>query len=247
MRNNDTVEVFNVFHVPVIKSREEVSLLARQMGDLYRECVGQVLRGEEVRFHIVKMPDMTGLHYVYGARNEEDEGFIGDIEKILGVEVKENDCVVLLGREMLSVERNEDEMMEIVLMDIAVHLDRLWPVADVTTGWIGHYIGRAAIAAIIASAHDVLKMLTPEDALVSRIKDMAGDGLLNDNRIKSPQQETKQNRPAFDAIDLVCEQARETQGCYLTLPVTARQISNTAKSLFLDVVGGMKVQPRGLI
>jgi hypothetical protein len=215
------------------------------MGDLYSECIRQIINDDEVLFHVVMMPEMTGSHFVFSANEEED--LADGIEAILGVEIGPDDCIVLLGQQILLEERNEDEMMEIVLADVALHLDRLWPVTDETVGWMGRYIGAAAIASVIACSHDVLKMMSPADALVSRIKDMATKALLNDMRVLTPRLEMAQNRPSFEAIELVCDSAFDTQGCYLTLPNTARTLRNSAKCMFLEVVDGMSEPLRSLI
>ena len=236
MRNVDTIGKFKVKQVPAIVPEHEVDGLAYQMAALYKECLAQVIGDDEVRFHVALMPEMTGSHYVFSANSREEEDLADAIEAILGVEVGADDCIILLGREMLSRDRDEDQMMEIVLSDIAVHIDRVWPVADTTAGWVGSYIGSAAIASIIASAHDVLRLLSPPEALVNRIKDMMTDGLLNDRRIRNALVELAQNRPAFEAIENVCDMALSTSGGHISLPTTARNLRNTAKKLYLEVV-----------
>lgn len=239
-----------VSQAPKIRTGAKVGLLARQMGDLYSECIRQVISDDEVKFHVVMMPEMSGSHFVFSANVPEEEDFADGIEAILGIDIGPDDCIVLLGQQMLQTERNEDEMMEIVLADVALHLDRLWPVTDATAGWMGRYIGVASIASIIACSHDVLKMMSPADAIVTRIKDMATKAILNDVRVlrfHAPHLEMAQNRQTFEAIELVCDNAFDTQGCYLTLPVTARTLRNTAKSMFLEVVDGMSEPLRTLI
>ncbi len=247
MHTTDTIGEFKVSQVPAIKVGGQLSHLARQMGDLYQDCIRQVICDDEVQFHVVMMPEMTGSHYVFSANAPEEEELVNAVESILGVEVGQDDCIVLLGREMLHKERNEDEMMEIVLADISMHLDRLWPVADPTCGWIGSYIGVAALASIIACSHDVLKMLSPPEALVTRIKDMASNAIRHDKRLRTPKLEIPQNRAAFEAIEMVCDHAFETQGSYLTLPNTARTLRNAAKSVFIETVDGMSQPLRTLI
>jgi hypothetical protein len=248
MHTTDTnVGKFKVPQSPAIKVGAELEPLARQMGDLYEECIRQVISDDEVRFHVVRMPEMTGSHFVFSANAPEEEDLANAVENIFGVEVGPDDCIILLGRELLLQDRNEDEMMEIVLADIALHLDRLWPVADSTCGWMGSYIGVAALASIIACSHDVLKMLSPPDALVNRIKDLASDAIRHDKRLRTPKLEIAQNRSAFDAIEMVCDHAYETQGAYLTLPNTARTLRNAAKSVFIEIVDGMAQPLRTLI
>jgi hypothetical protein len=240
-------EKYKVPQRPTIKVGTELDPLARQMGDLYKECIRQVISDDEVQFHVVMMPSMTGSHFVFSANVAEEEELSNAVENILGVDVSPDDCIVLLGREMLRTERNEDEMMEIVLADISMHLDRLWPIADPTCGWMGSYIGVATLASIIACSHDVLKMLSPPDALVTRIKDMASNAIRHDKRLRTPKLEIPQNRVAFDAIEMVCDHAFETQGSYLTLPNTARTLRNAAKSVFIETVDGMSQPLRTLI
>ncbi|NTF17460.1 hypothetical protein G6L37_03435 [Agrobacterium rubi] len=246
MHSIDTIGDFKVNQDPTIKTGTQLDLLALQMVDLYSDCVRQVINDDEVRYHLVAMPEMAGSHYVFSVCAGEED-LADDVERLLGVEIGPDDCIVLLGREMLGKERNEDEMMKIVLADMALHLDRLWPVADETSGWIGSYIGYAAIASIIGSAHDVLKMLAPHGAVVEEIKTTSEEALMADKRFRDPKMEIPQNRLAFEAIDLVCDKALETQGCYITLPNTSRNLRNAAKSLFIETVDGMSQPLRTVI
>lgn len=242
----DTIGHFTPHQSPTIKKTPQLDLLARQMVDLYGDCIRQVINDDEVIFHLVPMPDMKGSHYVFSVSDGEDH-LADDVEGILGVDVGPDDCIVLLGQMILGVERNEDEMMQIVLADVAVHLDRLWPVADETAGWMGAYIGFAAIASIIASAHDVLKMLAPQGLVVEQIKLTSEKAILADKRLRDPKLEIPQNRPAFEAVYLVCDKANETQGCFITLPNTARNLRNAAKALFIETVDGMSQPLRTVI
>lgn len=242
----DTIGIFTPQQAPAIKKAPQLDMLARQMVDLYSDCIRQVINDDEVMYHLVPMPEMTGSHYVFTIADGEDE-LANDVERLLGVEIGPDDCVVLLGQMMLGVERNEDEMMQIVLADIAVHLDRLWPVADETAGWMGAYIGYAAIASIIASAHDVLKMLAPQGIVVEEVKITSEKAILSDKRIRDAKLEIPQNRCAFEAIYLVCDKALESQGCFLTLPNTSRNLRNAAKALFIETVDGMNQPLRTII
>ena len=246
MHISDTIGEFIPEQSPAIKKMPQLDLLARQMVDLYSDCVRQVINDDEVIFHVVPMPEMMGSHYVFTVADGEEE-LANDIERILGVEVGPDDCITMLGQMMLGIERNEDEMMRIVLADIALHLNKLWPVADKTSGWMGSYIGYASIASIIASAHDVLKMLAPQGVVVEDIKDTSEKALFADKRFKDPKLEIPQNRPVLDAIELVCDKAHETQGCFITLPNTSRNLRNAAKALFIETIDGMTQPLRTVI
>lgn len=246
MHITDTIGKFTPHQSPTIKKAAQLDLLALQMVDLYSDCVRQVISDDEVIFHLLPMPEMEGSHYIFTVADGEDD-LADDVENVLGVNVGPDDCIVLLGKMLLGVERNEDEMMQIVLSDIAVHLDRLWPVADETVGWVGDYIGYAALASIIASAHDVLKMLSPPGIAVEEIKTTSENALLADKRIRDPRLEIPQNRPAFEAIEQICDRALETQGSYLTLPNTSRNLRSAAKALLIEVVDGMSQPLRTVI
>jgi hypothetical protein len=232
----DTQVTFkSLFEVPAILKSGEVGLLAQQMYDLYTDCLRQVVADENVRFHVAIMPSLTSRQ-IHTVRGEQDEDFATDIAAILNTEIADNDCIILLDTEILSVGRNEDEMLEKVLFDVGLHLQRVFPVEDGASGWVGHYIGAAAICSVIASAHDVLKMLSPAETLINRIKDEAQNGVLNDFRVIDRAIDAKRNRPALEAIEEVCDRSLATHGGYLTLPATCYQIAQTAKQLFHEIV-----------
>lgn len=230
------VKAEHLFKVPAILKSGEVGLLAQQMYDLYVDCLRQVIRDDHIQFHVAMMPALTGGRQIHTVRGEQDEDFATDVATVLGTEIADNDCIVLLDEEILSVARDEDQMLEKVLFDVAHHLERVFPVADKASGWPGQYIGAAAIAAVIASSHDVLKMLTPSEVLINRIKNEAQNAMTNDIRVVDRVLAAITNRPADEAIERVCDLAMDTQGDYLTLPVTCSQIAQTAKRLFHEVV-----------
>lgn len=225
----------SLFKVPSIETDARPGSLAQQMFDLYKNCLGQVIADENIRFHVAMMPSLTARQ-IHTVRGEQDEDFATDMAAILKVEIADNDCIILLDAEILSVPRDEDQMLEKVLFDVGLHLERVFPVEDSASGWVGQYIGAAAICSVIASAHDVLKMLSPAEVLINRIKDEAQIAMLNDIRVVNRAQEGKRNRPAQNAIEEVCDMALATHGGYLTLPTNCYNIAQTAKQIFHDVV-----------
>jgi hypothetical protein len=225
----------SLFKVPAILKSGEVGLLAQNMYDLYTNCLRQVVADDNVRFHVAMMPSLTARQ-IHTVRGEQDEDFATDMAAILDTEIADNDCIILLDAEILSVARDEDQMLEKVLFDVGLHLERIFPVEDGASGWVGQYIGAAAICSVIASAHDVLKMLSPAETLINRIKDEGHKAMLNDFRVIDRAVWGKRNRPAQEAIEDVCDMALATHGGYLTLPTTCYQIAQTAKQLFHEIV-----------
>lgn len=229
------VEYKNIFQVPAICKTGEVGLLQQQMYDLYTDCLRQVIDDENIRFHVAMMPSLKARQ-IHTVRGEQDEDFATDMAAILQTEIADNDCVIFLDAEILSIPRDEDQMLEKVLFDVGLHLERIFPIEDGASGWVGQYIGAAAICSVVATAHDVLKMLSPPDSLINRIKDEAQNAMLNDIRVVDRAVEAKRNRPAQEAIEEVCDRALATHGGYLTLPASCYQIAQTAKQLFHEIV-----------
>lgn len=215
--------------------------------DLYLECCRQVIRPDDFTIHALMMPAMAGSTIVYTV--EESEGMAEEVEALTGNEVCEGDMVVVLGRDLLDGDLGENEMLEMALADIANHINSVWPTADRTSGRIGRHIGWAAVAGIIAGSHPVLRLLEPNDAVMDRIKDAAGDGIIAEikGRTKDDRQAVLQNRPAMEAVETVCNQALETYGNYISLPATGLTIAAAAKSTFLSAVDSMVHPPTFLL
>jgi len=215
--------------------------------DLYRECVGQILEDWEMQVHVLMMPEMRGTNLVYTADEEED--IAASVEAITGTQVGALDMIVVIGKDLLDREVGEDEMLEIAMNDLAVHLDKLWPVADRTAGWAGKHIGWAAVAATISGAHGVLRLLEPAEAIMERIQDAANSGMVGEIRMKSGKMELmmEQNRTAFEAVRVICRTAFDTYGDYLPLPADGRRIAETAKAIFLQSTDSLPASPRGVL
>jgi len=211
--------------------------------DLYLECCRQVIRSDDFNIHALMTPGMAGTSIVYVA--EDEEGLAEEVEALTGAEVEEGDMVVLLGRDILEGDHGETEMLELALGDIAGHINRIWPAADRTSGKLGRHIGWAAVAGIIAGSHPVLRLLEPNDTIMERIKDTAGDGIVAEirGRTKDDRQAVLQNRPAMEAVENICNEALETYGNYISLPATGSAIATAAKSVFLSAVDSMVHAP----
>lgn len=211
--------------------------------DLYLECCGQVIREDDFKVHALMMPTMAGAAIVYAV--DEEEGMADEVSALTGAEVNEGDMIVVLGRDLLEADFGENEMLEAALANIAGHINRIWPVADRTSGRLGRHIGWAATAGIIAGSHEVLRMLEPNDAVMDRIKDMAVNGIVLEirGRTRDDRQAVLQNRPAMEAVENVCNQALETYGNYISLPATGADIAAAAKSVFLSAVDSMVHAP----
>lgn len=215
--------------------------------DLYKECCGQVVRADDFGVHVLMMPGLKEPTLVIPADDHDDFG--SEVARLTGKEVEAGDMIVLMGDAFADEEWGENEMMEVVLSDVAEHINTLWPVADRSTGWIGTHIGWAAVASVIAGAHQVLRMLDPCDAVIDRIKDATGKGIVDELKFRAsdPRQSMLQARPAMEAVESVCAQALETHGDYLSLPTNGRAIANAAKAIFLDAVDGMVQAPKAIL
>lgn len=230
----------NVRTVKGVVSDQNAKIQAVAMRDLYKECVSQLINQGSMKFHVLMMPSMMGNHFTYAMRDED--GFDQAIADLLNVQVLRSDCVVILGHDILTSDLSEDQMMEIVIADVALHIDRLSPVADKSTGWVGSYIGWSTVAAVLAAAHPVLRMLEPEIFLNDRIKNAGIISIIQDQR--TPKSDSQKHRAAFQAIEEICTMVDDEKGGFITLPATGAEISSAAIAFFHEVVNRMENPPR---
>jgi hypothetical protein len=220
----------------------QAKALALGMRDLYKECVNIILKDDNVRFHVMMMPSMTGQHYTYCMADEVEMcQHVADLENI---DINENDCVVILGHDFLTNEISEDEMMETVISDIAFHLSRIYPVTERETGWYGKYIGWSAIASVVVSSHPMIRAFGDCSEFNDRIKNAGNSSIVSDQRSKASDCFENQNRCAFEAIERICDLSLEEFGGYITLPTTAKEIANVAVGYYHEAVNNMSMAPR---
>jgi hypothetical protein len=215
---------------------ESAPKLALAMRNLYLSCVRQVVLDADVAFHAVLMPGMPGGHYLYSSEASDD--LDTDVAELLGVAIGHRDCIVVMGKDFLSVRRTREEMLAEVVSDVAFHLSRLMRVPDPSLGAAGHNIGWAATAATIIAAHDVIGFQRFKDILIDKVKDAAQGSLIGSQRPTALPGGAIGNRLDLELVERVCDRALETKGGFLTLPNEAREIADTARCILLDVVDG---------
>ncbi len=232
----------NAVTVREVVGEDRAEALALGMRDLYKECVDLILKDDSVKFHVMMMPTMTGHHYTYCMADEVE--MCQHVADLQGVDINENDCVVILGQDFLTNEISEDEMMETVISDIAMHLSRISPVTERETGWYGKYIGWSAVASVIVSSHPIIRALGDCGEFNDRIKNAGNSSILGDHRSKDSDCFESQNRCAFEAIERICDLSLEENGGYITLPTTAQEISDVAIGYYHEAVNNMAMAPR---
>lgn len=219
---------------------------AIEMRDLYLECVSHLLQDDMFRFHVLMMPGMWGEHFIVSAG--EDPDLDAAVEHMTGNTVGPLDCIAVLGRDLLSTLRSEDEMTEVVAADVARHVNNLWPMADRSTGWVGPHLGRAAIAGMLTMAHPILRSEGYVTEVTSRIKyDAFGAMVSEDYRYTSVEGLRRENAPAIESVDRICERVAATNGEYLSLPVRVADLIDAGRSLLSTVLDDMEVRPVGVI
>jgi len=220
--------------------------LAVEMRDLYLECASHLVRDEAFRIHVLMMPDMQADHFVVSAGDDPD--LDQAVERMTGKAVGPMDCIAVLGRDVLGMLRNEDEMTEIVVADIAQHVNRLWPVADRASGWVGPHLSLAAIRGMLTMAHPILRSSGGQSEvahgiMADTLKDMASHMY----RYASIDGLRRENGPAVAAVDKICQRVAQTNGEYLSLPVRIVDIVDAGRALLSSVMDEMDVRPVGLI
>jgi len=220
--------------------------IALEMRDMYLECVSHLLQDDMFGFHVLMMPGMWGEHFVVAAGDDPD--LDEAVERMTGTPVGPMDCIAVLGRDVLTKRRNEDEMTELVANDIAKHVNRLWPMAERSTGWVGSHLGRAAVAGMLTMAHPILRGAAYLADVTSRLKSNAlGTMVTEEYRYTSVEGLRRENGPAVEAVDRICDRAAATNGEYLSLPVRVADLIDAGRSLLSTVLDDMEVRPNGVI
>lgn len=231
----------NAVTVREVVDQNSATPLALGMAALYQECVAQILKDESVRFHVLMMPTMTGDHYIYSMRDEED--MCQHVANLMNVNIYDNDCVVILGQDFLENEISEDEMMKVAIGDVALHLGRISPICP-ETGWYGQNIGWGAIGSVIVCSHPMVRALSDTNLLNERIKNGAINSIIADHRSKAAEGYREQNRCAFEAIERICDRSQEECGGYISLPATAAEIVEIATGYYHEAINSMAMAPR---
>lgn len=196
---------------------------------LYLECINQVMQDPDIDVHVLLSPGVSGDNQVYTAESEED--LSEEIETITGRSVLPMDMIVVIGRDVLDGGLTEDEMLEVAMRDVGVHINNLWPIADPEAGWAKDEIGQAAISATLVSAHEVIRMADDHGAAVERVKYRAEAAMLEKMKMSKGglHQKIAEDKQTFQILEMTCKQAFETLGKYMDLPATAENIAISAR------------------
>lgn len=232
---------------PYVKESAATRVQAANLA-LYRECFSQIIRDDAFKLHVLMMPNMTGKNVVYTASNDED--MAASVAALTKVSVGPDDMVVIVGDDMLDGPLTEDDMLLLVMADVAQHIDCLHPVADRTLGKFGRHIGWAVVASVILGSHDLLRMVEDDMDLIDRVKKSAHNGIEKEARAKGPgdfNTVLDQNKNLMVAVDKVCDAAFETYGDYTSLPASGAVIAMAAKNLLQNVSNEMTGSLRAII
>lgn len=246
----------NAATVREVVQGEKSSRTAIAMQTLYKECIAQIINDDNVTFHVIMMPGMTGHHFTYALRDELE--LAQDCANLLDVDIHADDCLVILGHDILTNDISEDAMMRIVLSDIALHMRRLFPVTDQECGSYGPSVSWAAIASVIAAAHPIIRTFpglmvgqnadeVPVITFSEEIANCATRAIRDNHRSKTPHLDVGNRRPIEEVIAHVCDISASTRGGYLTLPATVAEIHTVACEHYHEAVNCMGYTPRSLI
>lgn len=216
--------------------------IALEMRDLYVECAGHLLKDDSFRMHILMMPGRWGAHFVEAAGNDPE--LDAAVERMTAQKVGPTDCIVILGRDVLSTWRSEDEMTEIVAADIAAHVNALWPVADRSTGWVGPHLGQAALMGMLLKAHPVLRTYREN---IEHLKEQTIRAMAMEIGYPSVELLRRENKAAIDAVGLICDRVGFTNGEYLSLPVRVADLVDAGRCMISSIIDDMECRPVGII
>lgn len=242
----------NSAKVQEVVQADESTKIAASMQSLYKECIAQIIKDDNITFHVMMMPGMIGQHFTYALRDELE--LAQDCANILDVDIHANDCLVILTHDILSNDISEDSMMRIVLSDIALHMRRLYPVTDKECDWCGPSVSWAAIASVIAAAHPIIRTFpgimpgqdTDDMSVITfneEIANRACQAIRDDHWSKTPHLDIDQRRPIEDVIAHICDISANNRGGYLTLPATAAEIHSVACEHYYEAINDMGYTP----
>jgi hypothetical protein len=160
-------------------------------------------------------------------------------EAICETDINDMDCVVVLGADVLKVERTEDEMAQIAIEHLSSHLDNVWPVADANMGMVRKTIGSTVFAGLLTCAHPVLAAIDSDGEIINSVKEKAITALAA--------HKFHANNQTATAITRICEEAVETNGGFLALPANITDLVSAGREVFCDVVDRMETRPMGII
>ncbi len=221
----------------------QASALALGMASLYKECLSQIVKDENIAFHVLMMPTMTGHHYTYALQDEED--LAQDIANLHNVVIRPNDCLVILGHDILNQDISEDEMLRIVLSDVAFHIRRLKQITHDKHSCHGKIISWAAITSVLVAAHPIMRTFTGIDdsgpsievlTFKEEIRRRAVKALEIDRKYNALTPESMCEKIAAKIIGRVCAVSEKTKGGYISLPASIDQIQEVASELVFDAV-----------
>lgn len=216
--------------------------IAVEMRDLYLECVSHLIRDEAFRLHTLMMPGRWGEHFVEVGGNDPE--LDAAIERLTGSRVESMDCIIVLGRDILSVRRNEDEMTEIVAADLSIFVNMAWSIADRSTGWVGSHLGMTAVLGMLTMAHPILRAGGDR---IARLKDEVITAMAAKAGYTSAQDMSRENGPAAEAVGLVCDRVTATNGEYLSLPVRLIDLVDAGRGLLSRIIDDMVARPIGIV
>jgi hypothetical protein len=100
---------------------------------------------------------------------------------------------------------------------------------------LARQVGWAAVAATLAAAHDALHLDGRRAPFMQDILDTARSSLRRNRPVGERRATDMQKEEAGSLIARICQRAGESRGNYLPLPSTIETISDTARSIILDV------------
>lgn len=81
----------------------ETDRIATEMTSLYKDSVNAIFQDDTMVFHVLPMPEYDGESFISTKGVDPDLDMAA--EAICGTDVNDMDCVVVLGADILSVER----------------------------------------------------------------------------------------------------------------------------------------------
>ena len=204
----------------------------------YEECVHSIVSEEHLTFHVVAAPHDEFSRHVIPVASEPE--LAERISRLSGRAVGDLDCIVLLGRAFLDADLTSDEMAEVAAVDVAEHLNVLWPAFSEETWWAAPHLSWAAIAGVIVSGlpetQDLIIDLgdgMDETDVVERVCGRAMSSMIEE-RYEGPDAPTKfcqENGAAIVAVDKIAGQARASRGGGVSFPAAPGEIAAAGRAV----------------
>lgn len=207
----------------------------------YKESLDSVLIPGSLCFYIAIAPELDVGRCLLSA--DQNIQLASGVEKSTGARLSDLDCILVLGAHMIEAASNmsDQEINELVAMDVAEHINRIWPDQSSDEDENSEHLGWASVAGVIMYSHRDLRtasFITPTNDnggrtdILDRMCYRALTAMTGKEEDEYSLMDFADAHPeAILALDKIAERCRSGKHM-ITLPAYAEQIVASSKVVF---------------